>query len=187
MLAIITTIWSDAVLHFYIFSFGVLNVKLSKDPSEGLEDCISFPAQKYFLYSPVSWRGEELENIHFTQRWPQPQRAFLGSGCSAGKAGSILTSQGKAAWCLSSVKPEVCLARLWQQQQQLPGDKHRYHGTVGRTEAGTDLHFCALFSSIYPEIALAALFRAFHQLLVFWGFFYSIFVLPFLRPFYSAS
>lgn len=64
MLVISTTIWSDAVLHFYIFSFGVWNVNLSEDPSEGLEDCISLPAQKHFLYSPVSWRDEELENVH---------------------------------------------------------------------------------------------------------------------------
>lgn len=33
MLAIIMTIWSDAVLHFYIFSIDVLNVKLSEGPS----------------------------------------------------------------------------------------------------------------------------------------------------------
>lgn len=34
MLAIITTIWSDAVLHFHIFSTGVLNGNLSEGPSE---------------------------------------------------------------------------------------------------------------------------------------------------------
>lgn len=63
MLAIITTIWSDAVLHFYIFSFGISNVSHSEDSSKGLEDCISLPAQKYFLYSLVSYRDKELEYI----------------------------------------------------------------------------------------------------------------------------
>lgn len=34
MLAVITTIWSDAVLRFNIFSISVLNVDLSEGPAE---------------------------------------------------------------------------------------------------------------------------------------------------------
>lgn len=48
-------IWCSFTL--YIFSTGISNVNLSEDLFEGLEDCISLPSQKCFLYSPVQRWG----------------------------------------------------------------------------------------------------------------------------------
>lgn len=100
MLAIIITIWSDAVLRFHIFSIGVLNVNFSEGP-------------------PEAWRiisGSLCRSVSSTPCSPAGTRGLKTSTSSGHRGGH---SHEQHPWAAAALQGEQDAPREGAQHQQL--------------------------------------------------------------------